>query len=144
MKIKNNVFFKKDKKLKDIKIGQKFSYEKIVSSLMIQNYATLIGDKNPLHYKSKRKSNSIIYAHGMLIGSFVSTLLGSHFPIKNNLLLSINLNFKKPVLPNQKVKVEAVIAGKSDYKNIIILNINIYQVKKLFIAGEAVIKVNSK
>ena len=144
MKIKNNVFFKKDKKFKDIKIGQKFSYEKIVSSLMIQNYATLIGDKNPLHYKSKRKSNSIIYAHGMLIGSFVSTLLGSHFPIKNNLLLSINLNFKKPVLPNQKVKVEAVIAGKSDYKNIIILKINIYQVKKLFIAGEAVIKVNSK
>ena len=62
MKIKNNVFFKKDKKFKDIKIGQKFSYEKIVSSLMIQNYALLIGDKNPLHYKSKRKSNSIIYA----------------------------------------------------------------------------------
>ena len=144
MKIKNNVFFKKDKKFKDIKIGQKFSYEKIVSSLMIQNYALLIGDKNPLHYKSKRKSNSIIYAHGMLIGSLVSTLLGSHFPIKNNLLLSINFNFKKPVLPNQKVKVEAVIAGKSDYKNIIILKINIYQGRKLFIAGEAIIKVNSK
>ena len=144
MNKKNNPFFKKDKKFKNVKIGQKFTYKKIVSSSMIQSYASLIGDKNPLHYKSKRKSNSKIYAHGMLIGSLVSTLLGSHFPIKNNLLLSINLNFKKPVLPNQKVKVVAAIAGKSDYKNIIMLKINIYQVKKLLIVGDAIIKVNSK
>ena len=80
----------------------------------------------------------------MLIGSLVSTLLGSYFPIKNNLLLSINLNFKKPVLPNQKVRVEASITGKSDYKNIIMLKIYIYQGKKILIVGEAIIKVNSE
>ena len=144
MKKKNNAFFKKDKKFIDVKIGQKFTYEKIVSNSMIQSYALLIDDKNLLHFKSKKKSNSIIYAHGMLIGSLVSTLLGSYFPIKNNLLLSINLNFKKPVLPNQKVRVEASITGKSDYKNIIMLKIHIYQGKKILIVGEAIIKVNSE
>ena len=105
MKIKNNVFFKKIKNLKILKLVKNLVMKKIVSSLMIQNYALLIGDKNPLHYKSKKKKqfhNLCSWNVNWLSCFNLVRLL--HFSIKNNLLLSINFNFKKPVLPNQKVK----------------------------------------
>ena len=80
----------------------------------------------------------------MLGGSFVSTLLGSFFPIKNNILLSINLNFKSPILPGNKIKVVTSVTNKSDFSKTVILDINIYRYKKILIFGEAIIKVNSE
>lgn len=143
MNLKKNKFFKNDKEFRNIKIGEKFTYEKLITKSIIQKYASLIGDKNPQHYKSK-KNNSKIIAHGMLGGSFVSTLLGSFFPIKNNILLSINLNFKSPIYPGNKIKIIASVINKSDFSKSIILTINISKKKKILISGKAIIKVNSK
>ena len=124
-------------------IGEEFNFTKVITKSIIQKYASLIGDKNPQHFKSK-KNNSKIIAHGMLGGSFVSTLLGSFFPIKNNILLSINLNFKSPILPGNKIKVVTSVTNKSDFSKTVILDINIYRYKKILIFGEAIIKVNSE
>ena len=120
-----------------------YAYRSFDMKSIIQKYASLIGDKNPQHFKSK-KNNSKIIAHGMLGGSFVSTLLGSFFPIKNNILLSINLNFKSPILPGNKIKVVTSVTNKSDFSKTVILDINIYRYKKILIFGEAIIKVNSE
>ncbi len=141
MKNKKNSFFKNDKKFKEIKKGQKFTYKKKITANAIQKFASMIGDKNPLHFKTK-KSNHKVVAHGMLIGSFVSTLLGSFFPIKNNVLVSMNLNFKFPVYPGDEIKIIASITNKSEINNIIILKIDIYNYKKLSVFGEAIVKVN--
>ena len=143
MKLVKDKFFKNDKRFKDIKIGEEFNFTKVITKSIIQKYASLIGDKNPQHFKSK-KNNSKIIAHGMLGGSFVSTLLGSFFPIKNNILLSINLNFKSPILPGNKIKVVTSVTNKSDFSKTVILDINIYRYKKILIFGEAIIKVNSE
>ena len=80
----------------------------------------------------------------MLGGSFVSTLLGSFFPIKNNLLLSINLNFKSPIHPGNKIKITASVINKSELSKTIILSFNISRNKKILIFGKAIIKINSK
>tara|TARA_A100001011_G_C14038081_1_gene726590 strand:+ start:292 stop:723 length:432 start_codon:yes stop_codon:yes gene_type:complete len=143
MELGKNKFFKNDKKFEDIKVGEVFNYKKVITKSIIQKYASLIGDKNPQHFKSK-KNNSKVIAHGMLGGSFVSTLLGSFFPIKNNILLSINLNFKSPILPGNKIKIVASVTNKSDLSRTIILDINIYRYKKILIFGEAIIKVYCK
>ena len=38
-----------DLKLKDIKIGQKKSFEVVVTESMVDDFAKLSGDNNPLH-----------------------------------------------------------------------------------------------
>ena len=144
MKKKKNPFFKKDKKFNKIKIGEKISFKKLITSSSIQNYAILIGDKNPRHYKSRTNKKDKIISHGMFVGSLVSTLLGTYFPIKNNILVSISLNFKKPILPNQKVKVEGTIIEKSEAKKILIVKINIFRGNALLISGNATVKIDSR
>ena len=77
----------------------------------------------------------------MFVGSLTSALLGTHCPIKNNILLSLTLNFKKPVLPNYKIKVEGKILAKSNALKILTVKISVYRMHILLIDGEAKLKV---
>ena len=77
----------------------------------------------------------------MFVGSMTSALLGTHCPIKKNILLSLSLNFKKPVLPNYKIRIQGKIVAKSDALKILTVKINIYNRHILLIDGEAKLKV---
>ena len=137
-------FFLNDKQFEDLKIGTKFGFEKKIKFVDIKKYANLDGDKNPLHLE-KKKSDSInkmpIISHGMFVGSLTSALLGTHCPIKNNILLSLTLNFKKPVLPNYKIRIQGKIVAKSDALKILTIKISVYKMHILLIDGEAKLKV---
>ncbi len=137
-------FFSSDKKFEDLKIGTKFGFERKINFDDIKKYANLVKDKNPLHLKQK-KSDRIkkrpIISHGMFVGSLTSTLLGTYCPIKNNILLSLKLNFKKPVLPNYKIKLQGRIVAKSDVLKILTIKISVYKMNVLLVDGEAKLKV---
>ena len=139
-----NNFFSNDKQFEDLKIGTKFSFERKIITKDIENYSNLVQDKNPLHLK-ERKSNNVkkksIISHGMFVGSLTSALLGTHCPIKNNILLSLTLNFKKPVLPNYKIRIQGKIVDKSDALKIITVEISVHKKRILLINGEAKLKV---
>ena len=136
-------FFSNDKQFEKLKIGTKFSFERKIKSSDIKKYANLVRDKNPLHLKQKKFNNKKkpIISHGMFVGSLTSALLGTHCPIKNNILLSLTLNFKKPVLPNYKIKIQGRIVAKSNVLKILTVKINIYKMHILLIDGEAKLKV---
>ena len=137
-------FFSDDKKFENLKIGTKFGFERKIKFSDIKKYANLVGDKNPLHLKQKnsdKNSKSSIISHGMFVGSLTSSLLGTHCPIKNNILLSLNLNFKKPVLPNSKIRIQGKIIGKSDAMKILTVKISVYKINILLVDGEAKLKV---
>tara|TARA_B100000989_G_C19483214_1_gene446154 strand:+ start:384 stop:824 length:441 start_codon:yes stop_codon:yes gene_type:complete len=136
-------FFANDKQFKSLKIGTRFGFERKIKFSDIKKYAKLVQDKNPLHLKEKifKNKKKTIISHGMFVGSLTSSLLGTHCPIKNNILLSLSLNFKKPVLPNYKIKVQGKIIGKSEALKILIIKINIYKMQNLLIDGEAKVKV---
>jgi acyl dehydratase len=137
-------FFSNDKKFKDLKIGTKFGFERKIKFADIKKYADLVKDKNPLHLEKKKYDNinkMPIISHGMFVGSLTSALFGTHCPIKNNILLSLTLNFKKPVLPNYKIRIQGKIVSKSDAFKILTVKISIYKVHILLIDGEAKLKV---
>ena len=60
MKLVKDKFFKNDKRFKDIKIGEEFNFTKVITKSIIQKYASLIGDKNPQHFKSKKNTVSAL------------------------------------------------------------------------------------
>ena len=101
-------------------------------------YIVLLHLKKKISSKIKKKT---IISHGWFVGSMTSALLGTHCPIKKNILLSLSLNFKKPVLPNYKIRIQGKIVAKSDALKILTVKINIYNRHILLIDGEAKLKV---
>lgn len=112
----------------DIRVGDIFSFEKLIDSELVNKFADLSEDKNPLHidesYAKKTKFGGRI-AHGMLLSSFFSALVGMLCPGEKSLYLSQTLNFRKPVALNTKVIVEGRVTAKSDAARLIELETKI-------------------
>ena len=98
-----------------------------------------ISINNKIKLSGNIKKNTIT-SHGMFVGSMTSALLGTHCPIKKNILLSLSLNFKKPVLLNYKIRIQGKIVAKSEALRILTVKINIYHKHILLIDGEAKLK----
>jgi len=89
----------------DISIGLKKEFRVRITESIVEDFAKLSGDYNPLHMdqnyaKSTEFSNRI--AHGMLLSSFFSQLVGMYIPGKNGLYFSQTLNFKNPCFINDE------------------------------------------
>lgn len=132
-------------KYEDIYIGQKAEFTAVVTDAMVNGFASLVGDYNPLHmdeeYASQTKFKGRI-AHGMLVASFLSTLLGMYCPGKNNLYLSQNLNFRAPLKIGETIRVTGEIKQKADSVKVICVKTVIYNAKNnIILDGEAKVMV---
>lgn len=129
----------------DIRVGDIFSFEKLVDSGLVNAFADLSEDKNPLHVDesyAKRTEFGGRIVHGMLLGSFFSALVGMLCPGEKSLYLSQTLSFRKPIKLNTKVTVEGRVTAKSDATKIIELETSIKDEKgSVAVSGIANIKV---
>ena len=120
----------------EINIGMKKQFNEIVTESMVNDFAKLSGDYNPLHVNEEyaRKTNfKKRVCHGMLLSSFFSRLIGMYLPGKHALLFSQSLNFVNPCFIDDKIIVEGEIIDKSEGTNMITINTNItnHQKKKI-------------
>tara|TARA_B100001971_G_C17955263_1_gene414599 strand:+ start:298 stop:708 length:411 start_codon:yes stop_codon:yes gene_type:complete len=87
-------------KFDDIQIGDSASLEKVIHEKDVKIFSELTGDKNPLHmdysFAKKTKFGARI-AHGALVSSFISTLIGMDLPGGGSIITSISLDFRNPV-----------------------------------------------
>ncbi len=106
----------KNLKFDDIQIGENTSFHKKISKELLENFAQLSGDFNPLHmdeiYAKETKFGKRV-CHGMLLSSLFSQLVGMYLPGKNSLYFSQSLNFKSPCYIDDEVIVEGEIIEKS-------------------------------
>jgi len=120
----------------EINIGMKKQFNEIVTESMVNDFAKLSGDYNPLHVNEEyaRKTNfKKRVCHGMLLSSFFSRLIGMYLPGKHALLFSQSLNFVNPCFIDDKIIVEGEIIDKSEGIKMITINTNItnHQKKKI-------------
>ena len=113
----------------DIKVGQRFKFTIKITEKLLNDFAILSGDQNPLHM-DENYANSTPFkkrvCHGMLLASFFSRLIGMHMPGKNALYFSQSLNFKSPCFIGDEVIVEGEVVDKSTATKILALNTVIY------------------
>ena len=127
-----------DLKLKDIKIGQKKSFEVVVTESMVDDFAKLSGDNNPLHMdENYAKSNNFRgrVCHGMLLASFFSRLVGMYIPGENALYFSQSLKFQYPCFVNDRIKIHGEVIDKSLATKIITLKTTISKDKRKIVDG---------
>jgi len=118
----------KNVQFNDVKIGQKFSFQVKITKEMVDTFAHLSGDFNPLHmddeYAKKTQFGKRI-CHGFLLSSLFSQLVGMHLPGMNSLYFSQSLNFRSPGYIGDEVVVEGKITEKSPALNLITMETQI-------------------
>lgn len=109
---------------KDLYVGQSASVKKIVTAEDVEKFAELTGDFNGLHLNDEIARQSIFgkrVCHGMLISSFISTVLGTYLPGEGTIYLSQDLQFRKPVYLDEEIQISVEIEMIIEEKDIIIL-----------------------
>lgn len=81
-------------------IGQSANISKTISESDVYSFAGITGDFNGVHVNEIIAQKSIFgkrVAHGMLVGSLISAVLGTKLPGEGTIYLEQNLQFLKPV-----------------------------------------------
>ena len=134
----------------EIMLGVKVKFTITITESMINEFAKISGDNNPLHmdeyYASKTQFGKRV-CHGMLLASFFSRLIGMYMPGKNALYFSQTLNFQTPCFVGDLVTIEGVVIDKSQSTRIITIKTTAYnQANKCLVDGNAkvIVRENTK
>jgi 3-hydroxybutyryl-CoA dehydratase len=97
----------------DISIGDSASFSKTISESDVYLFAGITGDLNPAHVDAVAAAKGMFQqriAHGMLTGSFISTVLAMQLPGPGTIYVSQSLNFRAPVFFGDTLtaRVEAI------------------------------------
>jgi len=110
-------------------VGQKANFFKKIDSALVNDFAKISGDFNPLHMSDEYASSTNFekrVCHGMLLASFFSQLVGMHLPGKNSLYFSQTLNFRNPCFVDDNITIEGEIIEKKSNVKLIILKTTIH------------------
>lgn len=129
----------------NIQVGQSANFAKTISESDIYGFAGIVGDFNSAHVNEVEAEKSIFgkrIAHGMLVGSLISTVLGMYLPGPGTIYLEQNLKFKKPVYIGDTVNAVVTVSKIiNENKGIYSLDTVIYnQNNEIVTDGYAVVK----
>ena len=127
-------------------IGQKATISKIYTKEDIENFAKLSGDMNPIHIDNDYSKKTIFkkpIAHGILVASLISNVIGNKLPGEGSIYLNQVLKFIKPVFVDDRITATVVITELDNNKNLINLNTNCKnQDGNIVITGDAIVLFN--
>ena len=86
--------------LSELKVGDSGSFTKTISEADVYGFAGISGDFNPAHVNAVEAEKGIFgerIAHGFLVGSLISTVVGTVLPGPGTIYMGQNLKFLKPV-----------------------------------------------
>ncbi|WP_338447733.1 MaoC family dehydratase [Niallia oryzisoli] len=127
----------------DIQIGDRAAFSKTISEFDIYQFAGITGDFNPMHIDEEFADKTIFkdrIAHGLLTGSFISTVLGMKLPGPNSIYLSQNFRFTAPVKVGDTIKAVVEVIEKQNDKKFIKLKTRVWnQRQEMVVDGEALV-----
>ncbi len=137
-----------EKKFSAIKEGDTAHFEVSIDEPMVEAFARLSGDMNPLHTDEAYAKNTPFGSrlpHGMIGGALFSRLIGMYLPGRYALYLSQSLFFKRPLTIGKIVVVSGKVVRKTEAVRVITIKTLI--IDKLseenLIEGEAVVQLLS-
>lgn len=119
MKSKHGYYFE------DLSPGMSASYTRTVTEKDIRQFAEVSGDTNPVHLDEGFAATTRFkkrIAHGMLSGSYISTVVGTKLPGPGCLYVSQTLKFRAPVYIGDKVTATATITELNERRGYVTLS----------------------
>ena len=129
----------------ELKVGDRFSTERLVTDELIRKFADVSGDYNPIHLDDEAAKKTRFgrrIAHGMLSGAFISAVLGNEFSERRIVYLSQTLKFTSPVFIGDIVTAAATVTNIREDKPVITLEtICTNQNGETLVKGEAAVMI---
>lgn len=100
--------------IEDFFVGQSAELTRVVDDATVRAFAEVSGDHNPLHLDedfARRTPYRGRIAHGALIASYLSALLGNELPGPGSIFVSMDLAFQHPVRIGDTVVSRAEIVS---------------------------------
>jgi acyl dehydratase len=134
-----------DRSFQDLRVGARASFRVPLTAEAITAFAALSGDFNPLHvdpeYAASTRFEKPI-AHGMLLGAFVSRLIGMYLPGRRSLWLSASFDFAEAAYAGDELEVVGEIDSKHDGISTVVLKVLITVLpSRPALRGKAVVKI---
>lgn len=131
------------KSIEELKVGDRAEFTKTIAESDIYLYAGITGDLNPAHINETYAAKTFFktrIAHGMLLGGFISSILGNHLPGPGTIYIRQELNFLAPVRIGDTITAKAEVAEIIDEKNRVRLKTTcVNQDGTLVLDGEAIV-----
>jgi 3-hydroxybutyryl-CoA dehydratase len=131
------------KSLEELQVGETAELTKTVTESDIYLYAGITGDFNPAHINETYAQQTFFkrrIAHGMLMGGFVSAVVGTRLPGPGTIYISQNLGFFAPVYPDDTVTARVEVTEIAPEKKRVTLKTTCTnQDGKVVVDGEAVV-----
>ena len=125
----------------EIEIGMQKKFNVTITEEIVNDFAKLSGDYNPLHMNKEYAASTSFkkrVVHGMLLASFFSRIDGMYLPGKHALYFSQSLNFVNPCFVGEKITVEGEVIDKSIATKIIKLKTRVTNEQgKVLVHGES-------
>ncbi|MEO8592815.1 MAG: SDR family oxidoreductase [Candidatus Solibacter sp.] len=131
--------------LAGVEVGATANLTKKITDEDIQSFARLSGDYNPLHVDrvfAAKTSFQRPVAHGMLLASYVSTMIGMQLPGPGALWMKQSFQWSNPVFAGDTVELRLKVTHKSVGTNIVTLEVEaVNQDGKVVMNGEGAVKL---
>lgn len=131
----------------DFSVGQSFQKDFFISEELGQSFAQISGDFNPVHLDEEYAKGTMFgkrIAHGMLLGSYISGVLGNDFPGEGTIYLKQDMKFMKPVYYGDTITISVTVLEMDDARNRMTLETNCYnQGSELVLAGTALVMLKN-
>ena len=133
--------------LEDLAIGMTDTFFKTVTVADILAFAGISGDTNPVHLDADFAARTVFgepIAHGLLVASFISTVLGTRLPGPGCIYLSQTLRFRAPVKPGDRVTARVTVTDIQAKTKRVTVATACSVDDRVVIDGVAVLKVNRR
>ena len=125
-------------------IGTQATLSRTITEDDILLFALVSGDHNPIHLDAEYAEKTLFgkrIAHGFLIGSLISAVLGNDMPGPGSIYLGQTLKFLAPIHIGDTVTVTVKVVAIREDKRIITLYTDCTnQHGTLVLSGEAIVK----
>jgi 3-hydroxybutyryl-CoA dehydratase len=144
MNVEAEDFDRKGLTINQLAVGQSYEKSFAITAELIERFADVTGDHNPIHLNKDYAAKSIFkqrVAQGMLQAGLLSGILGCHFPGVGTIYLSQTLKFIQPVFIKDQITLRLEILEIISEKNRVRLETRFTNQKgEDVITGEALVK----
>ncbi len=130
--------------MKELFVGESAEKEFLITEEIGRAFAKVSQDENPLHLQedyAKKTPFGKRIAHGMLLGSYISAMLGMELPGEGTIYMKQELTFLKPVYYGDTIRVKIEVTKLEPEKKRAVLSTSCYNQKsEQVLAGSALVR----
>jgi Acyl dehydratase len=134
----------KDYSFREIGENAEFSHLYRIDEAVYEALTDVFGDRSPIHVDESYARTAGFAGrvmHGAILHGFLSHFVGMHFPGRRSLLLSVNLNYRRPSYLNDEIRLTARVRQKLETVQVVVLDVNFVNTVSLDVLASGRVQV---